>query len=229
MTSLMPSPFEKMHIEMLSSLLLEVKMTSGASSLFQCLLCCRTWHDMAIPILYRDILLTNSNLQAFLRRYSASQYPLLRSSAVTIDPIQPAKTDKNEYRIHRYGSQNTTALWHLLQQLTERIASMVKMTTFSLTVSTKTYACDFWILRSSIAIILKALPEACVTVELDTRDYEEPTRTPAHLCDSFRAYFHGCNTYASPYSENEKEVSDSCFVTLHVEGSVAQAQTWRYL
>lgn len=66
-------------------------------------------------------------------------------------------------------------------------------------------------------------------MELDTRDYEEPTRTPVHLCDSFRAYFHGCNTYASPYSENEKEVSDSCFVTLHVEGPVAQAQAWRYL
>ncbi|CAF9904480.1 MAG: hypothetical protein ALECFALPRED_008575 [Alectoria fallacina] len=65
---------------------------------------------------------------------------------------------------------------------------MVKETTFSLIVSTKIYARGFWILRSTIATIIKALPEeACVNVEVDTKDYDEPAPRPVHLCDDLRA------------------------------------------
>ncbi len=58
---------------------------------------------------------------------------------------------------------------------------MVKMTTFSLTISTKTLA------RSTIAKIIKVLPEACVNVELVTRDYDESAPKSVHLCDDLRA------------------------------------------
>ena len=170
MAMLSPSPFEGLPNEILSSLLLEVKVTSGAYSFLQCLLCCKTWHDMGLPILYRDVLLTDSNLGAFVRCCKTLHGPLLRSLTVTIDPVQPAKTDRDEQRLNRYGSRNSNALWHLLEQLPGKISSMVKMTTFSLTVSTKTYARGFCIPRSTIAKIIKALPEACVNVEVDTKD-----------------------------------------------------------
>lgn len=61
------------------------------------------------------------------------------------------------------------------------------MTTFSLTISSNSFARGFWIPRCTIATMIRALPEACVSVEVDTRDYEEPTPKPVHLCDDIRA------------------------------------------
>lgn len=189
MASRSQSPFERVPNEILSKVLLEVKVNSVASSLLQCILCCQTWHDMGMPILYRDVLLTDSNLEAFIRHYNAKHGPLLRSLTITLDPIRPAETDREFQQVlNYYGSQNIKALWHhLLQRLTDQIASMVKMTTFSFTVSSNTYACGFWIPMSIIATIIQSLPKACVNVEIDTRRYEELSPRYKHLCDDIRA------------------------------------------
>ena len=162
-------------------------MDSDASSFLPCLLCCITWHDMAIPILYRDALLTDSNLSAFVRYFKFSYGPLLRSLTIAVNPVQPASTDNDEHRVERYGSQNAKVLWRLLQQLSCDLASMIRMTTFSLTISSDSYARGFWIPKCTIATIIRALPEACVNMEIDTRDYEEPAPKPVHLCDDIRA------------------------------------------
>lgn len=181
------SPFESVPNEILSRILLEVKVNSVGSSLLQCMLCCQTWHEMAMPILYRDFLLTNSNLEAFVRRYKAKHGPLLRSLTVTVNPVQPAQTDSCQQHIKLHGNQNTRVLWHVLEQLTPKIASMVKMTTFSFTVSANTSADGFWIPTSIIATIIQSLPKACVNVEVDTRQYKQPSSRSRHLCDDIRA------------------------------------------
>ncbi len=38
-----------------------------------------------------------------------------------------------------------------------------------------------------MAKIIEVLPEACVNVELDTRDYDESAPKSVHLCDDLRA------------------------------------------
>ena len=187
MARLSPSSFERLPGEILSSILLEVKVDSDASSFLQCLLCCMTWRDMAIPILYRDVSLIDSNLSNFVRYFKSSYGPLLRSLTITINPVQPASTGNDEHRLNRYGSQNAQVLWRLLNQLSYDLTNMIRMTTFSLTISSNSYARGFWIPRCTIATIIRALPEACVNMEVDTRDYEELVPKPVHLCDDIRA------------------------------------------
>ena len=187
MAPLSPSPFERLPNEILSSVLLEVKVDPDASSFLRCLLCCMTWRDMAIPILYRDVLLTESNLSTFVRYFKSSYGPLLRTLTIAVNPVQPASTDNDEHRVERYGSQNAQVLWRLLNQLSCDLASMIRMTTFSLTISSDSYARGFWIPKCTIATIIRALPEACVNLEIDTRDYEGPAPKPVHLCDDICA------------------------------------------
>lgn len=182
------SPFERLPNEILSSVLLEVKATSDPSSFLRCLSCCKRWHEVGIPILYRDVLLTDSNVSAFVQCYNSQYGPLLRSLTITINPVQPAQTDEDEQRLPRYGSQGAKVLWHTLQQISYKFASMDRMTTFSLTFSSNySYVRGFWIPRATIATMIRALPEACVNVEINTRDYEGPAPVFVHLCDEIRA------------------------------------------
>lgn len=186
-----PSPFERLPNEILSSLLLEVNATSEPSPFPDCLLCCKTWHEVAIPILYRDILLTHFNISASVRCFKSSYGPFLRSLTLTINPVQPAQIDEYGQQLLRWESQSAQKLWHLLQQLSNRFANMDRMTTFSLTVFSNYSYSDswhFWIPRDTIATMITALPEACVNVEVNTRDRKDPTAPVfVHLCAEIRA------------------------------------------
>lgn len=153
--------FERIPNEILSSVLLEINAISGPSSFLPCLLCCKTWHETAIPILYRDVLLTYSNISAFVWCFKSSYGPLLRSLTVTINPMQPAQTEEDEKRLPYYGSKSAQVLWDLLQQVSHKLVSMDRMTTFSLSVSSVyPYSRGFWIPRDTVATMIKALPEA---------------------------------------------------------------------
>ena len=188
-------PISRSPKEILSKILLDVKLTSGTSCLAQCLLCCKTWHDATLPLLYSDILLTNSTLSPFGTSFNVTHAPLVRSLTMTIGPVQPAKDPaapypnaflEDEEHMKQYGSQQTQYLWSLLQISADKIASMVTMTTFSLTVSTHPNAIGFWIPRPLITEFVKILPKTCIHVEIDSRgdDYFKPG--DAHLCDALR-------------------------------------------
>ena len=182
------SPFERLPNEILSSILLEVNATSEPFSFLRCLLCCKTWLEMGISILYRDVLLTHSNISAFERCFKPLHGPLLRSLTININPVQPAQTDEDEQHLLYYGSQSAQALWHLFQQISYKFASMDRMTTFSLTVFSKSPNIrDFWVPRDTIAMMIRALPEACVNVEVNTRDCEGPAPVFAHICNEIHA------------------------------------------
>lgn len=86
----------------------------------------------------------------------------------------------------RNGSEESKTLWQLLRRTPDKLASMVNLRTFSITVSTEPNAIGFWIPRPEIAQLIKALPEACVNLELDTwgKDYFEPGS--GHICDTLR-------------------------------------------
>lgn len=90
MSSLALSSFAKLPKEILISILGHVKTDCNAS-LQQCILCCNEWRDAALPLLYRDVRLTTSNLDAFCKTLNVMHSGLVRSLAFMIDPIQPAK------------------------------------------------------------------------------------------------------------------------------------------
>ena len=191
-----PPPIGRLPKEILSQVLLHVRIVSSTSDLAQCLLCCKIWLDVTLPLLYSDILLTNSNLEAFNKSFNLRHAPLVRSLTMTVDPVQPAQgpahphfnafiEDKDHMKQH--GSQQTKDLWSLLHVSVDKIASMVEMMTFSFNVvSTLPNAVGFWIPRPLITEFVKILPKTCVNVEIDSRgnDYCKPG--DAHLCDALR-------------------------------------------
>ena len=182
-------------MEILSQILLHVKIVSSTSSLAQCLLCCKIWLDATLPLLYSDLVLTNSNLEAFNQSFNVTHASLVRSLTMTVDPVQPAKKPGSPYgyafledpdRMMQVGSQQSKELWFLLHVSVDKIATMVEMMTFSFNVSTLPKAVGFWIPRPLITEFIKILPKTCVNVEIDSRgnDYSEPG--DAHLCDALR-------------------------------------------
>ena len=182
-------------MEILSQILLHVKIVSSTSSLAQCLLCCKIWLDATLPLLYSDILLTNSNLEAFNQSFNVTHASLVRSLTVIVDPVQPAQKLGSPYvnafredpdRMHQHGSQQSKELWSLLHVSVDKIASMVEMMTFSFNVSTLPNAVGFWIPRPLITEFVKVLPKTCVNVEIDGRGKDDSEPGDAHLCDALR-------------------------------------------
>ena len=188
-------PIDRLPKEILSEILFQVKITSSTSCLAQCLLCCKIWLDATLPLLYSDILLTNSNLEVFGKSFNITHAPLVCSLTMTIDPVQPAKDTtapypntflEDEQHMKQHGSQQSQHLWSLLRVSADKIATMLKMMTFSFTVSSHPSAIGFWIPRPLITEFVKILPETCVSVEVDSRgnDYFKPG--DAHLCEALR-------------------------------------------
>jgi len=62
--------------EILSIILVYVNLTSTLT-FKESLLCCKAWHDAALPLLYRHILLTALNLDAFQRTFNIAHAPLV--------------------------------------------------------------------------------------------------------------------------------------------------------
>jgi hypothetical protein len=185
--------------ELLSIILVYVRLHSTLT-FKESLLCCKAWRDAALPLLYRDILLTALNLDAFQRTFNISHAPLVQSITITINPVQPAKGPATSYPNLFYpieflqdetdmkltGSKGSKVLWQHSRRTPDKLARMVNLKTFSLTVSTESVTIGFWIPRPVIAQIVEALPEACVNLEIDSRgnDYFKPGS--GHICDTLR-------------------------------------------
>ncbi|KAA6411221.1 MAG: hypothetical protein FRX48_04501 [Lasallia pustulata] len=187
-----PSLFDRLTREIFTSILLQVKDTSSLSA---CLRCCKAWHVTALPLLYRDLLITNHNLEAFSKNFNISQGVLVSSLTVCLDPIQPASDPaapyplafkEDEEHMKRHGSQETKELWNQLQDISGKVSSMASLTTFSLTVSAQPSAIGFWIPRPTILSFLKLLPETCVNLEIDTRGQDYFGPGSGHLCDTIQ-------------------------------------------
>lgn len=188
-------PLFGLPYELLTSILFWVRTASGARSFLSCLLCCKAWLHVARPLLYHDILLTNTNLEAFVKRSDFSHGGLIRSLTIRIAHIQRA-TDltaphpyafiEDEDHARQREIQESKRLWSYLEELSGRLAQLGCLITFALTVSTAPRQFGFAIPRRIVAKVIEGLPETCVNLEIDThgRDYSEPGST--HLCETIR-------------------------------------------
>lgn len=195
-----PSPFDKLPNELLSTILLHVKINSSASCFLSCLLCCKAWHSIALPLLYHDVLVVKSNLEAFVKHFNLSYGSFARSLTISMEPIQPEMQPdgedsfeflKDETYMSVHGSQGSNRLWASFRDICEKVASMTRLRTFSFHLSPRpSYRLEFsgcrWVPRPILALIIEALPDTCVNLEIDTfgLDCHEPGS--AHLCEAIR-------------------------------------------
>ena len=188
------APLEKLPLEILQNILLQLIATAGISSLAPCLLCCKTWHKAVLPLLYDHIVLRNSNLPSFWKSFNSTSEALVRSLTMTIDYMPtversspPPTVDPvfDAYVIdERNRSVEAQPLWFHVRQTCGSLARMRNLTTFSFTVlSGDLY--NSWIPCSILGMLVQALPESCVNLEIDTQGEDLSTRS-YHICDKLR-------------------------------------------
>ena len=190
------SPVGRLSNELLSSILLQVKLDSGAPSFLPCLLCCKAWYGVALPLLYHDVFLSHTNLEPFVQHLKVSTGSLVRSLTLRIDPVRPELEPdaphpyaflEDEEDMRRHGSQGSQRLWGHLRDIATTLANMVGLISFALYISPEKNNVGFWLPRSAIAAIIEALPESCFNLEIDSRGNDSSEPDSAHLCDAVSA------------------------------------------
>ncbi|KXX74112.1 hypothetical protein MMYC01_209467 [Madurella mycetomatis] len=127
-----------------------------------------------------DISLSYEEIDAFVA--NAASNPSIRSLSLRL--TQPALTS---YQTQDIETSNLQVEQTLLR-LSDAIASLEKLQSFSLTVPPNSPAHHFDISRRAIAAIIAALTDSCVNLELDTAslDHAAGFGVPVHLCDTLR-------------------------------------------
>lgn len=114
-------------------------------SITSCLLCCTKWHELALPMLYRDIVLGNQNFVPFTRwRLSQpppEKYPdvlkLVRSLTVSLNARTLVDLPAGRPLLETDEKENAQIKELLLplERLPVDLAQMTSLTTFSLSIT----------------------------------------------------------------------------------------------
>ncbi len=200
---------ERVPLETLSTIMLHVRVLAGPAALASCALCCKQWRDVVLPLLAKDIVLSDSRVEGFILNFSRLHAcgVLVRSLTLTFKPVSPspdlyyltalpppvgtldAGPLMPSSRLAAGGGKSMLELLLRPHGMAAAISGMPKLATFSLTVAPGRIAGDFWLPRPAIATIVASLPAACVDVEIDTRgrDFALVPGAQPHLCDVLRA------------------------------------------
>lgn len=187
-----PSLLKELPQELLFVILKQVRNMSSSSSFLSCLLTCRRWCDLGRRLLYNFISLRNSNLEAFLIRFSPANCFLVKSLTIRIDPVSPKLNSAGKYeetteRLNRNGSSESRALWGRLERLAAMISKMNTLSAFSFFMASNLSTFPgFWIPSSIIASMIENLSNKCVSLEIDTSGREFSRLRSVHLCDKIR-------------------------------------------
>ncbi|MCJ1428299.1 hypothetical protein MMC29_006208 [Sticta canariensis] len=154
------------------------------------LTCCKYWLEVAQPILWRDIVLTNSTIATFISHVSSETGGLVRSLTLRLTFVEkPWRGSYSEGASH--PCPGIQALWHDLHNLAPTIRTITNLNTFSLTVRPDLRNTDcglFCIREEDVRDLLISLPPTCVNLELDTCGFEirtgadYSTNVRRHLC-----------------------------------------------
>lgn len=180
--------------EVLLIVLKQVRNMSSPSSFLSCLLSCRRWCDLGLPLLHSFILLRNSNLESFSSRFPHAKFNLIKSLTVRIDPESPQKDSAGRYvedmtHMNRHGSSESRILWDRLRILAALIKKMNSLLTFSFVVAHNKNIIGvpgYGIPTSTIAWMIDHLPKGCVNLEIDSGAHDCFWSDSVHLCDKIR-------------------------------------------
>lgn len=119
----------------------------SSRDLRNCLLVCQRWCDLAIPILYHDVVLRNTNISSFATGVRLPNASSVRSLTIHLDaevPLKPldqaadpAAFVEDVELMKRNGSAETQPLWQRLRDLAPILGGMTNLTTFSIRVVSK--------------------------------------------------------------------------------------------
>ncbi|KAJ9267277.1 hypothetical protein DTO195F2_510 [Paecilomyces variotii] len=174
--------------EVLSYILQHVRQSSSPASFVSCLVCCRTWHEVALREHHRDIVLGVSGLGLFLEKFRREKGHLVKSLTITIDPsdfskdLEQAENYEEVVFHNQNGLGNVGAVWRHLQCLPGVIRTMSQLSTFSFVVGHGD-ARGFWLSRPLLGVVIKALPETCINLEIDTGGCDQDGPGSSHLCE----------------------------------------------
>ena len=174
---------DKLPVEVLYTILEHVKNArQPRPRFFSCILCCHLWHDVALPMMYKEInIYSLSWLEFFLDKISSRNLAMVKFLRISV-------TISREDFVYFSGSRLKTGL----RKLSTVLPNMINLSTFSFTYS------DFMpghprpirMGRSAITELVKSLPTSCVTLEIDAhgldnyKDHHEDTSP--HFCDTLR-------------------------------------------
>lgn len=185
-------PINDLPQELLIVILERVRNTTSPLSFVSCLLCCRRWYDLGLPLICDVILLKRSNLETFLTRFPPVNCILITSLTISIKPESPASDSAGRYvedeeHMKRNGSPETKTLWGQLQNLATMIGKMTNLSFLSFVVTSENpWTVGFWIPRPIIASMIGNLSRSCVGLEIDTRGNDFSELGSVHLCDKIR-------------------------------------------
>ncbi|KAF2874776.1 hypothetical protein BDV95DRAFT_603569 [Massariosphaeria phaeospora] len=149
----------------------------------------KQWHQLGLRVFYGNIALTDSTLAPFTESFNVLAYgKCVRSLTLKIEA-----TDDETPR-QCAAKAEPTLLSKGLTQLTPLISNFKNLASFSLCaqgLSRNPVLADRQpesVPRKNIVALLKALPETCTNLELDTRGYDHREEyEQVHMCDAVRA------------------------------------------
>lgn len=167
-----------------------LKSPTTDPSIISCLLCCTRWREIALPLLYRDVVLRNQDFAPFTQRCLSQPLPknnpdvlkLVRSLTVSLDAktlvatpegIPLTQTEEEEHaKIHE--------LLLPLERLPAALTQMTNLATFSLSIDLRG---QYKLNGDTIGRLLQSLPESCVNLELNLDRYYNTLGTGLnHVC-----------------------------------------------
>ena len=189
-----------MPTEILSLIFFRVREILGTTSSVNCIQCCKRWHDIMLPILYRDIVVTNNNLEPFTMLFHKSPHSgLVRSMSIKMQPkVFPGGSYDDcmnaniEYiRLDPTGSTWLLApqpkIWAWLRAIKDIIKTLAYLTSFSFTVSPDKPDSGFMVPGLILTSYVDVLPSSCTDLEVDSRGYDFCHRSfESHFCDAVR-------------------------------------------
>lgn len=152
---------EVLPSELLGSILHQVYTSRDqeSGSILSCLLVCRQWRDLGLPILYRDLVLGSAQLPHFLAVFNQQAVSAFTQS-LTIRLSWPQTATSDELSP---GKLPDAWLRRLVQDVMDHMGPRLR----SCCLST---SCP--VSRATILAFLRALPASCVNLELDTENYD---------------------------------------------------------
>ncbi|KAJ9270597.1 hypothetical protein DTO212C5_3386 [Paecilomyces variotii] len=147
--------------EVLSYILQHVRQSSSPASFVSCLVCCRTWHEVALREHYRDIVLGVSGLGLFLEKFPREKGHLVKSFTITIDPSDFSKDLEQAENYEEVVFHNQNGLGNDMEM----------------------HVAFGWLSRPLLGVVIKALPETCINLEIDTGGCDQDGPGSSHLCE----------------------------------------------
>lgn len=159
---------------------------------FTGLLCvCQRWRNIGAGLLWRDIVLTNQQINDFANCIGTFAHCTL-SLTLRIDPtcyrLDFSRIPAVDMDVEA-ASEATEKLWTALRRLPQQLSRMHQLTTFSLKVQAQTCgpaAKGFFLRSEDIVSVIQGLPPTVKNLELDTHSYDRTSQDSSehHICSA---------------------------------------------